>query len=139
MLRLGSQLSLRSILCTKMVTFVYREKQVVKADLNSVVCNSIIHSDVSSKGSGVYEVTYTPRVHGRHTLIVKVNGTQIAGSPLQVFVKIDPTHLGKPVRPIEDVDHLFGIALNSRYELVVAECNGQKMTVSDKDGKKIHK
>ena len=114
-----------------------REKQVVKADLNSVVGNSIVHTDVSSKGSGVYEVTYTPRVRGRHTLIVKLNGTQIAGSPLQVFVKIDPTHLGKPVRLIEDVDHPFGIALNSRHELVVAEFNGQKMTVFDKDGKKI--
>lgn len=36
-----------------------REKQVVKADLSSVVGNSIVHTDVSSKGSGVYEVTYT--------------------------------------------------------------------------------
>ena len=67
-----------------------RKKQVVKADLNSVVGNSIVHTDVSSKGIGVYEVTYTLRARGRHTLIVKVDGTQITGSPLQVFVKSIP-------------------------------------------------
>ena len=114
-----------------------REKQSVKANVHSVVSNSIIHAEVTSKGSGVYEVTYTPKVRGRHTLVVKVSGTQIAGSPLQVFVKIHPTHLGKPVRIVEGINYPFGIAFNSRQQLVVAEFNGQKMTVFDEDGNKI--
>ena len=37
-------------------------KQVVDAELKSVVNDSIIHARVISKGKGVYEVTYTPEV-----------------------------------------------------------------------------
>ena len=113
-----------------------RETQVVKAELKSVMNDSVIHAKVTSKGRGVYEVTYTPKVRGRHTLIVKVNGTQIAGSPFQVFAKIYPTQQGEPVRVVEGVDNPWGIAVNSKQQLVVAECGG-KVTVFDREGKKV--
>ena len=112
-----------------------REKQVVKAELKSVVNDSVTHTKVTSKGRGVYEVTYTPEVHGRYTLIVKVNGAQIAGSPFQVFAKIHPTQLGGPVRVVEGVSSPWGIALNSKQQLVVAE--SEKVTVFDREGKKV--
>ena len=105
-----------------------REQQVVEAELKSVVKDSVIHAKVKSKGRGVYEVTYTPEVHGRHTLIVKVNGTQIAGSPYQ---------LGEPVRVVEGVNYPWGITLNSKQQLVVAECGEEKVTVFDREGKKV--
>ena len=70
-------------------------------------------------------------------MIVKVNGTQIAGSPFRVFAKIHPTQLGKPVRVVEGVVQPWGIALNSKQQLVVAEFGGKKVTVFDKDGKKV--
>ena len=110
-----------------------REQQVVEAELKSVVNDSITHTKVTSKGRGVYEVTYTPEVRGRHTLIVKVNGTQIAGSPFEA--KIHPTQLGEPVRVVEGVKRPYGIALNSKQQLVVAEC--KKVTVFDREGKKV--
>ena len=111
-----------------------REQQVVEAELKSVVNDSVTHTKVTSKGRGVYEVTYTPEVRGRHTLIVKVNGTQIAGSPFQVFAKIHPTQLGKPVSG-EGVVDPWGIALNSKQQLVVAE--DRKVTVFGREGKKV--
>ena len=114
-----------------------REHQVVEAELKSVVNDSVIHTKVTSKGRGVYEVTYTPEVRGRHTLIVKVNGTQIAGSPFQVFAKIHPTQLGEPVRVMEGVHQPWGIALNSKQQLVAAEWDGQKVTVFNREGKKV--
>ena len=113
-----------------------REQQVVEAELKSVVNGSVIHTKVTSKGRGVYEVTYTPEVCGRHTLIVKVNGTQIAGNPFRVFAKIHPTQLGEPVRVVEGVVEPWGIALNSKQQLVVAE-SGKKVTVFDREGKKV--
>ena len=112
-----------------------REQQVVEAELKSVVNDSITHTKVTSKGRGVYEVTYTPEVRGKYTLIVKVNGTQIAGSPFQVFAKIYPTQLGEPVRVVEGVRRPWGIALNSKQQLVVAE--SKKVTVFDREGKKV--
>ena len=114
-----------------------REKQVVEAELKSVVNDSVVHAKVTSKGRGVYEVTYTPKVRGRYTLIVKVNGTQIAGSPFQVFTKIHPTQLGEPVRVVERVKSPWGVAVNSKQQLVVAEWNGKKVTVFDREGKKV--
>ena len=113
-----------------------REQQVVEAELKSVVNDSVTHTKVTSKGRGVYEVTYTPEVRGRHTLIVKVNGAQIAGSPFQVFAKIHPTQLGKPVRVVEGVSQPWGMAVNSKQQLVVAQ-GGHKVTVFDRKGKKV--
>ena len=112
------------------------EKQKVEAELKSLVSDSIIHADINSKESGVYEVAYTPEVRGRHTLIVKVNGTQISGSPFQVFAKIHPTQLGEPVRVVEGVVDPWEIALNSKQQLVVAEWDG-KVSVFDKEGKRV--
>ena len=114
-----------------------REKQVVEAELKSVVNDSVVHAKVTSKGRGVYEVTYTPEVRGRHTLIVKVNSTQIAGSPFRVFAKIHPTQLGQPFRVLEGVKSPWGMALNSKQQLVVAECGGNKVTMFDREGKKV--
>ena len=114
-----------------------REKQVVKAELKSLVTDSVIHSNVTPTERGVYEITYTPKVRGRHTLIVKVNGIQIAGSPFQVLAKIHPTQLGEPVRIVEGVDLPNGIALNSKQELVVAEFGGKRVIVLDKEGKRV--
>ena len=112
------------------------EKQVVEAKLKSVVNESVLHAQVTSKRRGVHEVIYTPEVRGRHTLIVKVNGTQIAGSPFRVFAKIHPTQLGEPVRVIKGLVKPWGIALNSKQELVVAE-RGGKVTLFGKESKKV--
>ena len=114
-----------------------REMQVVEAEVKSVVRDSVVYAKVTSKERGVYEVTYTPEVRGRHTLSVKVNGTQIAGSSFQVFAELHPTQLGKPVRVVERVVNPWGIAFNSKQQLVVAEFGGKKVTVFDKDSKKV--
>ena len=114
-----------------------REKQIVEAELKSNANNSTVHVKVTSKLEGVYKVTYTPEVRGRHTMIIRVNGTQITGSPFQVLAKIHPTQLGKPKKVLEGVNGPWGIALNSKQQLVVAEWSGKKVTVFDKDGKKV--
>ena len=111
-----------------------REQQVVEAELKSVVNDSVVRTKVTSKRRGVYEVTYTPAVRGRYTLIVKVNRIQIAGSPFQVFAKIHPTQLGEPVRVVKGIVGPWGMALNSKQQLVVAD---KKVTVFDREGKKV--
>ena len=84
-----------------------------------------------------YVVTYIPQVRGRHDLIVKVNDREITGSPFQVFVKIHPTRLGKPVRIIDGLNDPWGIAVNNNQQLVVAETSGRKITIMERDGKKV--
>ena len=96
---------------------------------------SSVPADVVGEGTGVYHITYTPRVRGRHDLTVKGNGQDIAGSPFRVFVKIHPTQLGPPVRTITGVQKPQGIAINSKQQLVVAEYGGKKITIRKQDGK----
>ena len=115
---------------------LYKEKQLVKAEVVSNANDSIVHTEVIPKLGGVYEVTYTPEVRGRHTVVVKVNGTQISGSPFQVLAKLHPTQLGKPVRIVEGLNHPWGITLNSKHQLVVGEREG-RVVVFDKDGNRI--
>jgi len=45
--------------------------------------------------------------------------------------------LAKPVKVVEGVNMPWGIALNSKQQLFVAELGGKKVTVFDKDGKKV--
>ena len=112
-------------------------KQRVEAGLKSHVDSSVIQATVVEKGRGVYEATYTPKTRGRHTLSIKVNGKEIRGSPFQVFVKIHPTQLGKPVRAISGVKMPWAITFNSKEELVVTEYSGKKVSVMDKHGKRL--
>ena len=97
---------------------------------------SSVQAEVVGKGAGVYTITYTPQVRGRHDLTVKVNGQHIAESPLRVFVKIHPTQLGPPVRTITEVNVPYGIAITSKQQLVVAECGG-KITIRERYGKTL--
>ena len=98
---------------------------------------SSVQADVVGKGAGVYHITYTPRVRGRHDLTVKFNGQHIAGSPFRAFVKIHPTQLELPVRTITGIREPYGIAINSQQQLVVAENGGKKITIREKDGKTL--
>ena len=112
------------------------EKQVVEAELKSVVNDSVIYAKVISKVRGNYKVSYTPEIRGRHSLIVKVNGEQIAGSPFQVFAKIEPTQLGNPVKVVEKLSIPMVIALNS-VPVQVSEWGGKEVMVLKRNSKKV--
>ena len=112
-------------------------RETVETELKSVVNGSVTHTKVISKERGIYEVTYTPEVRGRHSLIVKVNGIQIAGSPFQVFAKIHPSQLGEAVRVEKEVHQPWGIAVNSKQQLIIAEVHGKKITIFDREGEKV--
>ena len=110
----------------------------IQAELQSLADPaSSVQVDVVGKGAGVYHITCTPRVRGRHDLTVKVSGQNITGSPFRVFVKIHPTQLGPPVRTITGVSRPWGIATNSKQQLVVAEDGEKKITVRGRDGKTL--
>lgn len=111
----------------------------VEAEVQSLVDDSRfrVKGVEKDKGKGIYEVTYTPKIRGRHKLCVRVNGSEIVGSPFQVFVKIHPTQLGKPVRTISGIRG-YGIAFNSkRQEILVCDCTRNCVTVITKCGNEI--
>ena len=84
-----------------------------------------------------YEVSYTAVRRGPHKLHVRVNGSEINGSPFTMTVYPDPTQLGSPVRVVEQLNSPYGIASNSRGEMIVSEHGGHQVSVFDVGGPKI--
>ena len=84
-----------------------------------------------------YEVSYTAVRRGPHKLHVQVNGSEIIGSPFTMTVYPDPTQLGSPVRVVKQLSSPYGIAFNSRGEMIVSERYGHQVSVFDVGGRKI--
>ena len=84
-----------------------------------------------------YKVSYTAVSRGQHKLHVQVNDREINGSPFTITVYLDPTQLGRPVRIVTDLNRPYGIAYNSRGEMIVSECYGDRVSIIDNRGKKI--
>ena len=115
--------------CTKPV--------VIKANLTSFVDGSVIQAKIQEGQRSTYNIDYTPTVRGRHQLNITMNNQPIAGSPFPVFVNIPPTQLGKPVKVFSGLKFRpYGIAINSRQELVIAMQGGDIVFV-DKAGNQI--
>ena len=110
----------------------------VTAELRSLVDSScIVRASIACTGGAGHSISFTPRVRGRHDLIVRVNGCEIPGSPFRLSVKIHPSLLGLPVRTITGVDRPYGITVSCKQELVIIERFGKKVKGMERDGKLV--
>ena len=94
-------------------------------------------SSVAVTSPSRYEVSYTAVIRGPHKLHVRVNGNEINGSPFNVTMYPDPTQLGSPVRVVKQLNSPYGIAFNSRGEMIVSERDVNHVTVFDVRGRRI--
>jgi tripartite motif-containing protein 2/3/tripartite motif-containing protein 71 len=100
----------------------------VSAQLVSDVDGSTVEASIFKGGRGLYEVTYTPKVRGRHWLHVTVNGDPIPNSPLPVFINIPPELLGPhPSHVISGIKHPYGALFDKEQNLLVTESNGTQV------------
>ena len=83
-----------------------------------------------------YQIEFTPTVRGRHQLEVIYNDTPVLKGPVQIFVKIPPTQLGKPVRSIDVEEGVNFVAFNSSEELLVT--TDKEILAFDKSGEKLY-
>lgn len=83
------------------------------------------------------KIIYHPTSRGRHQLHIKVEGEHIKGSPFEVIVKLPVQELGIPVRTINGVNGARGVAINQQGEIVVAEDNGDRVSIFASPGEKI--
>ena len=91
----------------------------------------VIHNHQNS-----YQIEFTPTVRGRHQLEVIYNDAPVSKEPVQIFVKIPPTQLGKPVRSIDVGKSVYAVAFNSSEELLVT--TNEEILSFDKGGKKLY-
>ena len=106
--------------------------------------SSSLEGEVVEDGVGVFSISVTPGVRGRHDLTVKVRGEEIEGSPFRVFVKFPLSQLGQEdrTRRVGGLGCPWGIAVNNKQQLIVAESTvlvdgGGKITVMERDGRKV--
>ena len=83
------------------------------------------------------EVSYTAVSRGQHKLHVQFNDREINGSPFTITMYSDPTQVGRPVRVVTGLKGPYGIAYNSRGEMIVSECGSNRVSIFDIRGKKI--
>ena len=96
-----------------------------------------VHAAVATTSPSRYEVSYTAISRGQHKLYVRLNDIEINGSPFTITVYPDPTQLAHPVRVVTDLNFPFGVAVNSRGEMIVSECGGDQIAVFDIGGQRI--
>lgn len=110
-----------------------RKSVNVKAELESLVDGSVVRAEGVHCSGNEYNVLYTPRTRGHHYLMVTVNGQQIAGSPLSVYVTIPPSQLTDPVRTIQKViSYPKFLAFNSSKQLIVTQGGGDVFIFNSK-------
>ena len=84
-----------------------------------------------------YEISYQATSRGRHQLHIKVEGEHIKGSPFPVTVKLPVQKLGTPIKTISGVKGPWGVAVNQRGEVIVAETSGHCVSIFSPTGEKL--
>ena len=83
-----------------------------------------------------YTISYQLAHRGRHQLHIKVEGIPIRGSPFAVIAVKD---LSTPIRTIGCLNRPWGVAVNQRGEIIVAEKGGHCTSIFSPNGEKIRK
>lgn len=81
--------------------------------------------------------SYLATSRGRHQLHIKVGGGYIRGSLFPVNVKL-PTHkLGTPIKSIQGVQGPWGVAVNQKGEIIIAEYSGFRISIFGQSEEKL--
>ena len=93
---------------------------------------------IDDNKNGIYKISYYPRVQGTIKLLVKVNGEHISCSPFTVILKpfqVKPVlSFGKKGSDEGMFNCPYGVAVNDRDEIVVADTLNHRVQVFDSNG-----
>ena len=96
-----------------------------------------VKCSVKKREGNRYEVCYQPTGRGRHQLHIKVESQHIRGSPFAVLAKLPIQKLGTPIRTIGGLNRPWGVAVDDRGQIVVAERDGNCVSIFSASGEKI--
>ena len=119
-------------------TILHTASKNITASLRSISDPDLsVTPTITPNGSGVFEISFTAKVRGRHDLIVKVDDVNVAQSPFRIFANIYPCQLGQPLRVIDNINQPMGITLDGNKQLVVTECGSRNVTILNRDGTRL--
>ena len=90
-------------------------------------------AEVKRRGGNKYKISYRPQHKGQHYLHIQVEGKHISGSPFSVMVH------SKELTTIKNkgLDGPWGVAVNNRGEIIVAERSGCRISIFSANGERI--
>ena len=106
-------------------------------ELVSDAGGSTVKGAVQKKEKNKYTISYQPTHRGRHQLHVKVEGVPIRESPFVVVARLPIQNLGTPIKTIGGLNRPWGVAVNQRGEVIVAEYGGDCISIFSPSGEKI--
>ena len=92
---------------------------------------------IQKKEKNKYTISYQPTHRGRYQLHIKVEGVSVRGSPFAVVTRPSIYKLGTPVKTIGGLNRPWGLAVNQRGEITVAEYSGYCISIFSPSGEKI--
>ena len=113
------------------------KKLNITAELVHTKSRATIKCEVK-KENGRYKITYQPARRGKHNLHIRINEKHIQGSPYPTAITPSPQSLRKPVRVLRGLKGPGDITTNSKDQIIVAELNGNCISVLTPEGEKIH-
>ena len=130
---------------TAVLHVVNQKGKACSTPVETLTCELVSEStgekiDCSTKkieASGQYEISYQATSGRRHQLHIKVEGEHIQESPFTVTVKLPVQKLGTPIKSIGGVKQPWGVAVNQRGEIIVAESSGHCISILSPTGEKL--
>ena len=103
--------------------------ETLTCELVSEITGEKIDCSVKKTEASQYEISYQATSRERHQLHIKVEGEHIKGSSFPVIVKLPVHKLGTPIKTISGVKWPWGVAVNQRGEVIVAENSGHCVSI----------
>ena len=110
---------------------------LISCELSSADDSQLISCDINETKSGNYDISFTPRTRGKHQLTIRLGGVNIPSSPFTLHIIPSPQMRGKPVNIISGLNRPYGVVVSKNEEIVVAECGANRITILNKEGKKV--
>ena len=117
----------------------YRERDRVTVELKDEQGQECVTEvRIDDNKDGIYNISYFPRVQGTIKLLVKVNGEHTHDSPFAVIVKpfqVKPVlSFGKGGLGDGMFQYPYGVVVNDRDKIVIADALNYRVQVFDSDG-----
>ena len=103
----------------------------VSCELVSSDGSSRVGGEVERVRDDQYQISYRPERRGRHQLHIRVEDTHISGSPFTTAVITTA-----PTNTIAGLNQPWGVVVNERGQIVIAEYNGHCISIFSSSGEK---
>ncbi len=113
--------------------------QNVQVELNSIDDCQPCETRISILKSSMYEVSYAPKVQGRHILKVRVNERPILNNPFEILAKKPLQEAKEPVLIIRGVKKLHDLAIHRNGNLIATQYETGMIVKIDRKEKQMKK